>query len=108
MKATDQYRVTFDGKVPVAAKRLDRCARDGPGAAATDDGQLRVRAHQSCVPRQGRRTPQSPEDAQYFLRWIDHVVGLLQKSDAFDTPAQKQEVLQLWRRARGIYAGMAG
>jgi hypothetical protein len=51
--------------------------------------------------------PRSPEDARYFLRWIDHVVKLLEESDAFETPAQKQEVIQLWRRAREVYAELA-
>jgi hypothetical protein len=51
--------------------------------------------------------PSSPDDARYFLRWIDRVLQLLEQSDAFDTPAQKQEVIELWRRARAVYAGKA-
>jgi hypothetical protein len=49
----------------------------------------------------------SPEDAQYFLRWIDKVLQLLDQSDAFDTPVQKKEVIELWRRARVVYAAKA-
>ncbi len=53
------------------------------------------------------RPARSPKDAQYFLKWIDRVLELLEASDAFDTPAQKREVLGVWREARSVYAGLA-
>jgi hypothetical protein len=36
------------------------------------------------------------------------VLELLEESDAFDTAQQKTEVIELWRKGREIYAGLAG
>ena len=49
----------------------------------------------------------SPEDAQYFLTWVDTVLGMLEASERFDTPEQKREIMEVWQRARDVYAGLA-
>ena len=51
--------------------------------------------------------PRSPEDARYFVKWTERVLELLEESQAFDNPTQKEEVLQLWRRGRQVYAELA-
>ncbi len=51
----------------------------------------------------GGQPVHSPEDARYFLKWIDTVLGMIESSDSFDTPQQKQVVVELWQRARVVY-----
>ncbi len=49
----------------------------------------------------------SPDDARYFLKWIDTVIDMIRETDRFDTPAQREEVLQVWQKARSVYASLA-
>jgi hypothetical protein len=49
----------------------------------------------------------APEDAQYFVTWIDTVLKMIGAMDSFDTEKQKQEVMEVWRRARAVYAALA-
>jgi TolB protein len=107
VKPTDPYHVTFAESVPVDRSGWIAARVTGPGKQhLLMDSYVYAHTNPVYLMKEGS-TPSSPEDAQYFLRWIDRVLQLLQESDAFDTPAQKQEVIQLWRRARGVYAGKA-
>ena len=64
-----------------------------------------VYAHTSPVYlTKGGERPRSPEDAHYFIDWIDQVSKQLRESDDFDTPAQKEEVLQTWAKGREVFA----
>jgi TolB protein len=108
LKPTDPYHAKFSGKVPVEQSGWIAARVTGPERQhLLMDSYVYAHTNPVYLVKDGAR-PRSPEDAKYFVRWIDRVLQLLEESDAFDTPAQKQEVLQLWRRARGIYAGMAG
>ena len=58
----------------------------------------------------------SPEDAVHFRDWIDEMLPVIEQADCqkrgflsacYDTPAQKAEVLRIWRSARDVYAGLA-
>jgi TolB protein len=49
----------------------------------------------------------SPEDAAYFVRWIDRVIGSAGARDDYNTEAEKKAVLEDLRRARAVYAGGA-
>jgi len=42
------------------------------------------------------------------VRWIDHVLGLVEQLDSFNTEAQRQEVQELWLRARKVYVTLSG
>jgi len=59
----------------------------------------------------------SPEDAIYFRDWINEMLPVLEQADCqkrgflsacYDTPAQKTEVLRIWRSARDVYDGLVG
>jgi hypothetical protein len=107
VKPTDRYRVTFDGQVPVTRSGWIAARVTGPERERLMMDSY-VYAHTNPVYLvKGDAKPQSPEDARYFLRWIDHVIGLLEKSDAFNSPAEKTEVIGLWRRARAVYVPLA-
>ena len=95
----------FAGSVPVDAERLDRGARDRPRTAALlMDSYVYAHTNPVYLVKGGAR-PQSPEDAKYFLRWIDHVVGLLEKSTEFDTArAETGSARPLAARSRGVRA----
>jgi TolB protein len=108
VKPTDPYHAIFSGTVPVEESGWIAARVTGPERQhLLMDSYVSAHTNPVYLVKNGAR-PRSPEDAKYFLRWIDRVLQLLEESDAFDTPAQKQEVLPLWRRAMGIYAGMAG
>lgn len=107
VKPADPYQATFSESVPVDRSGWIAARVTGPERQHLMMDSY-VYAHTSPVylVKEGSR-PTSLEDARYFLRWIDRVLELLERSPAFDTPAQKQEVIQLWRRARDVYAGLA-
>jgi hypothetical protein len=46
----------------------------------------------------------SPEDATYFVHWIDHLLARTKNNDAYNTPAERTEVMQSLEKARAIYA----
>jgi TolB protein len=45
----------------------------------------------------------SAEDAEFFVRWIDQVIGELQSRDSWDDPAHKAEVLATFEEGRRLY-----
>ncbi len=80
-----------------------------------------VYAHTSPVyVTKGGRPTRSPEDARYFVEWIDEILPALEEATCrqelgsstriinacFDSPEQKQEVLGIWRKARRVYEGL--
>jgi hypothetical protein len=107
IKPADPYHAKFTGSVPVEQSGWIAARVTGPERQRLlMDSYVYAHTNPVYLVKDSSR-PRSPEDARYFLRWIDHVVKLLEDSDAFDTPAQKQEVIQLWRRAREVYAKLA-
>jgi hypothetical protein len=107
VKPSDPHHVTFAESVPVDRTGWIAARVTGPERQhLLMDSYVYAHTNPVYLVKDGSR-PTSPEDARYFLRWIDRVLTLLEQSEAFDTPAQKQEVIELWRRARAVYAGMA-
>ena len=47
----------------------------------------------------------SPEDAQYFIDWIDAVTAMIEQG-TFHSEGEKQEVLEVWRQARVVYVSL--
>ena len=45
----------------------------------------------------------SPEDAAFFVRWIDQTLGELRAMDRWDDPAHKAEVLATFEEGRRLY-----
>lgn len=45
----------------------------------------------------------SPDDAAFFVRWIDQVLDELRAMDRWDDPAQKAEVLATFEEGRRLY-----
>ncbi|MCH8936000.1 MAG: CehA/McbA family metallohydrolase [Gemmatimonadetes bacterium] len=45
----------------------------------------------------------SREDAEFFVRWIDQVIGELRGRDSWDDPAHKAEVLATFEEGRRLY-----
>jgi hypothetical protein len=64
----------------------------------------------------GGQPLRSPEDARYFKEWIEEMLPVIESADCtkrgfvsscFDSHSEKQEVLNIWRQARDIYAALA-
>ena len=51
--------------------------------------------------------PSAPDDAKYFLDWIDRVMTNTKSNPGFKTEAQKAEVIRLLEDARAIYEKLA-
>jgi len=52
-------------------------------------------------------TPQPTQDAAYFVAWIDRMIAQAKTNQDWNTPAEKDAVLNLLTYARTIYAQMA-
>jgi hypothetical protein len=48
--------------------------------------------------------PKYPEDAKYFVTWIDHILERTEKLPDWNTPQEKAEVIDSFRRARAMFA----
>jgi TolB protein len=51
----------------------------------------------------GGRPVRSPADAEYFLQWIASARRAAERSESWNTPAERDSVLQLLDRARDVY-----
>jgi hypothetical protein len=49
----------------------------------------------------------SPEDAAYFVAWIDRVIEATKTNQDWNTDAEKSSVLDLLNRARAIYSNLS-
>lgn len=56
----------------------------------------------------GGMPPRSPDDARFFLQWIDRIRAAAQASAAWNTATERDSVLTLLERARAVYARQAG
>jgi TolB protein len=107
VKPTDPFSARVSIDVPIARTGWIAARVTGPERQHRLMDRY-VYAHTNPVfLSKGGQPASSPDDAVYFLKWIDTVLDMLEKLDRFDTPAQKQEVLAVWRKAREVYAALA-
>ncbi len=106
-KPADPHSVALETTLPVGASGWIAARVTGPERQPLLMDSY-VYAHTSPVYLMKDGAPvRSPEDARYFVRWIDHVLGLVEQLDSFETEAQRREVQELWRRARRVYVELA-
>jgi len=55
----------------------------------------------------GDSAPKSPEDAAYFMAWIDRLVKSVASNQDWNTEAEKAAILHLCDEARGVYERLA-
>jgi TolB protein len=55
----------------------------------------------------GDSSQKSPEDAAYFMAWIDRVVNAVASNQEWNTEAEKASILHLCEQARAVYARLA-
>jgi hypothetical protein len=55
----------------------------------------------------GGAPARSPEDARYFLEWIDRVAASAAANNAYNTPAEKAAVARTIAEARAVWAKLA-
>ena len=53
----------------------------------------------------GNEPVRSPEDAEFFVRWIDRLDEAAQAHQGWNTAAEREHVLRLLAEARAVYAG---
>ena len=57
--------------------------------------------------RVGREPVRSPEDADFFVRWIDRLLQAARADEAWNTPEEREHVLGVLAQARAVYAEQA-
>ncbi len=113
----DRIEVVANGRV-VQTVRLDgvKNARRALTVDAGSHSWMAVRCWQKDVPsfRLAHSMPfylggkwDASEDASYFVRWLDELIDLTKREKSFRLPAQKEEVLAVYRKARDVYAAAA-
>jgi len=55
--------------------------------------------------RVGREPVRSPEDAEFFLKWLDRLQQAAEAHEGWRTPAEREHVIGLIDRARSVYVG---
>ncbi len=55
----------------------------------------------------GDRKIGSREDAQFFVEWIDKLIAMAEKRGRYKNEEQKREVIELFRKGRAYYEGVA-
>ena len=114
------YFVELDEKLPVKASGWLAARVSGPKRQhLMMDGY--VYAHTSPLyVNIGGQPSQSPEDARYFVQWIDEILPSLEDATCdqelgsstqiinacFDTKEQKQEAVRIWKKARRVYESL--
>ena len=53
------------------------------------------------------KTPSAPDDAKFFVAWIDKLIAAAQQHPGYNTEEEKQEVLATLNKAREFYAQRA-
>jgi hypothetical protein len=52
------------------------------------------------------RSPRSPEDARYFAAWIDRVTEATSVYPDWNSPGEKQGVLERLARSKAVFTGL--
>jgi hypothetical protein len=102
-------RMTASGTVPVTVKRsgwyLVRAWSDHPELPVLD---LYPFASTSPIyVRVAGKPVRSRDDAAFFVRWIDRLEQAAGAHEGWNTPTEREHVLQLLGRARAVYAEQA-
>jgi TolB protein len=56
----------------------------------------------------GGKPPRSPDDARFFVQWIDQVTRAARAHSAWNSAGERDSVLTLLDRARAVYAARQG
>jgi hypothetical protein len=105
--AKDPLHVKFSGDVKVERSGWIAARVTGPEKAHLLLDSF-LYAHTGPIYlRVGDQKPVSPEDAQYFVKWMDRVDQLVEQNGSFNTPEQKSEVAGVYSRAKEIFSKMA-
>jgi hypothetical protein len=54
----------------------------------------------------GASRPRSPEDARYFVAWVDRVIEATGAHPDWRSPAEKAQVLARLREAQAVYRAL--
>jgi TolB protein len=117
IRAQDPYRIVIHRSLTVSQSGWVAARVTGPGYQHLLMDTY-VYAHTSPVYLTDANAPAiSKEDAIHFRDWIDEVLPAIEQADCnkrgflapcFDTVAEKEQVLKIWRQARDVYQGLAG
>jgi TolB protein len=118
----DHFELIFNGRV-IASHRLEGARTEGDVSGNVEipaSGWLILRAwndqadpkvqdiypYASTSPiyvTVGGQAPRSPEDAAYFVRWLDRVIDGATGRRDYNSPREKQDTLQYLNAARNVF-----
>jgi len=58
--------------------------------------------------RVGEQPVRSPEDAAFFVRWIDRLLDAARRHGDWNTPAERSATLRQFADARAVYVRLSG
>lgn len=105
--AEDQFHIKLSREIPVPAGAWIAARVSGPQKThLVTDGYVYAHSNPVWLTREGRK-PSSPEDARYFVHWMDDALRLIPQR-AFYTPEQKSQTIEVYQKARRTFLQLAG
>jgi WD40 repeat protein len=106
-KAEDEFHVKISKEIPVTTSGWIAARVSGPQKIhLVTDGYVYAHSNPVWLTREGRRSS-SPEDARYFMKWIDDALQLIPKL-TFYTPEQTSQTVEVYQNARKKFLELAG
>lgn len=94
--------VRIDAEVPAEASGWVAVRALGPAGPGVMDTRLFAHTNPVWVVADGEPV-RSPEDARYFVRWIDRVAEMVRSDTSRWTPEAKERLLDQFDEARAVY-----
>ena len=122
----DHVEVLYNGRVVARHGKKDATSAELSGAIpVTDSGWILLRAwndepdalifdlypYASTSPVYvsiGGRPATSPEDAEYFLRWIDRIIASADARQDYNDAQEKKDTMDYLRAGRAVFEKKAG
>jgi hypothetical protein len=122
----DHVEVLYNGRVVASYGKKDATSADLSGAInVSESGWILLRAwndepdalifdiypYASTSPvyvSVGGRPATSPEDAEYFLRWIDRVIASAEARQDYNDAQEKEDTMDYLRAGRAVFEKKAG
>jgi TolB protein len=104
--AEDRFHIKLSRKIPVAASGWIAARVSGPQKVhLVTDGYVYAHSNPVWLTREGRK-PSSPEDARYFVNWMDDTIRLIPQR-TFYTAEQKSQTMEVYQKARETFVQLA-
>ena len=105
-RAGGQDEGDFDGSIPISRSGWCLLRADSTGAAYPVLDNYIYGTTSPVYLRVGEEGPRSPEDARFFVAWIDRVIETTSAYPDWRSAEEKASVLARLRQAQGVYRSL--